>query len=229
VSASDRYGNSGTDFRVITYSQVMGEEVVLLSADGAFAAYGDAAEKTLLACLPVDSDYLTGNRRSPVDVRPQAYNLCVLDGGGTRPSIVVKTDRESDVLFVFEGGWKPVEGQEKADGRLIVRRASPGIYAVGTGLPGRIEGLSISPGRPNPFGETCTFVLNVPRRRNALMCVYDVRGRLVDVLFDGRAEGPTEVIWDGRNTSGNRVSSGIYFVRARSGSMAVSSKVIMVR
>jgi hypothetical protein len=229
VSATDLYGNPGTDFRVITYSRIVGGEVVVTSADGGFTAYGPAAGEVVLACLPVDSDYLADDPHAPVDVRPSAYNLCIVDGSETPLSIRAKADRADELLYTFDGSWKPVEGQEKADGYLVVHHASPGIYGIGTGLPGLIGGLTISPGLPNPFGENCTFVLNVPQPRLARMCVYDVRGRLVDVLFDGPADGPTEIVWDGRNSSGRRVSSGIYFVRARSGSMEAAIKVIMVR
>jgi len=229
VSATDLYGNLGTDFRVITYSRIVGGDVVVTSADGGFTAYGPATGEAVLACLPVDSDYLAADPYAPVDVRPAAYNLCIVGGSGIPLSIKAKTERADELLYMFNGGWTPVEGQEKAGGYLVVHHASPGIYGIGTGLPGRIDGLTISSGLPNPFGETCTFVLNVPQPRLARMCVYDVRGRLVDVLFDGPADGPTEIVWDGRSSSGRRVSSGIYFVRARSGSMVAAIKVIMLR
>ena len=48
-------------------------------------------------------------------------------------------------------------------------------------------------------------------------------------LCDGHVEGAVQVTWDGRNGSGEKVSSGIYFVRARSGSAAAASKIILVR
>ncbi len=229
VSATDLYGNLGTSFRVITYSRIVGGEVIVTSADGGFTACGPATEGVVLACLPVDSDYLAGATRAPVDFRPSAYNLCIVGGGATPLSIKVKTSNADDLLYVLDGAWKPVEGQQKADGYLAVPHASPGIYGIGTGLPGPTGRLTISSGLPNPFRETCTFVLNVPQARPARMCVYDVRGRLVDVLYDGPADGPTEIVWDGRSSSGRSVSSGIYFVRAESGSMSTAVKVIMVR
>jgi hypothetical protein len=67
---------------------------------------------------------------------------------------------------------------------------------------------------PNPSnGETrVTFALPEPRR-SATVRVYDLAGRLVRTLWDGPCEeGPRSLIWDGRNDSGDRVGSGVYFI-----------------
>jgi hypothetical protein len=122
-----------------------------------------------------------------------------------------------------------VDGQETDGDIIVVKEARPGIYGLATGQTSGNLRLHMSAGSPNPFGETCAFLLKAPSGRRARMCVFDVRGRLVDVLFDGRTDGPTEIFWDGRNSTGARVSSGIYFVQARSGSKTAVSKVILVR
>jgi len=48
----------------------------------------------------------------------------------------------------------------------------------------------------------------------------DRRGRLVRTLHDGMAHlpaGPHEFLWDGRDDTGQNVSSGVYFVRMAAG------------
>jgi hypothetical protein len=229
VTATDLYGNEGTDFRVITYSRIMGEQMVVTSADGGFTAYASHAAGAVLAILPVDSEYLPAGGDPGIEVGPAAYNLCIMGEGEPTLSVRAGPDGGDAVLCIFEDGWKVVEGQERNGDYLAVSNAGPGIYGLASGLPVPGAGLRISPGVPNPFGETCSFAVSAPRVCRVRMCVYDVHGRLVNKLFNGRAEGSTEVVWDGRNSSGSKVSSGIYFVRAQAGPMVATRKVILVR
>jgi flagellar hook assembly protein FlgD len=46
------------------------------------------------------------------------------------------------------------------------------------------------------------------------LSVYDVRGRLVNVLVDGRRDvGHHAVAWDGRTASGRQARAGAHFYR----------------
>jgi WD40 repeat protein len=87
---------------------------------------------------------------------------------------------------------------------------------------------------PNPFNPATTIVFTIPgdsaRRQNAILNVYDVKGALVKTLVNGPvAGGRHEVTWDGTNSRGTGVSSGVYFARfATDGARAVK-KLILVR
>ncbi|UCG52344.1 MAG: T9SS type A sorting domain-containing protein, partial [Candidatus Latescibacterota bacterium] len=113
--------------------------------------------------------------------------------------------------------------------------------------PGRIvSGLS-----PNPFSHTTTFSVNVPKsyakkegdepntvatglpieRPTAVrITVYDVRGRLVKNVFEGRVFSQVKTFdWDGTDDNGETVASGVYFIRVGAGEYAEVKKVIIVR
>jgi len=68
---------------------------------------------------------------------------------------------------------------------------------------------------PNPFNPMATIRYKVPAEGgDVLIEVFDVSGRRVRTLVDGRCDaGSHEVTWKGRDESGRRVSSGIYFYR----------------
>ena len=73
---------------------------------------------------------------------------------------------------------------------------------------------------PNPFNPLTTipYVLGDDTGTATVQLdILDVRGRLVKTLVQGQqATGRRyEVIWDGTNTSGRQVSSGIYLSRLR--------------
>jgi flagellar hook assembly protein FlgD len=60
--------------------------------------------------------------------------------------------------------------------------------------------------------------------------VYDVAGRLVTTLSEGRFPGGShEVRWSGRDGSGRDVSAGIYLVAAEVGEVRAHAKLVILR
>lgn len=97
--------------------------------------------------------------------------------------------------------------------RLALRRVSPNPLA--TGRPGVIE-FSV-PG-------SGTQVAPVELR------VFDLQGRVVRTLIQGEAvAGGHSVEWDGRDSGGRILPSGLYVIRLESGVRAESARVLMVR
>jgi len=68
---------------------------------------------------------------------------------------------------------------------------------------------------PNPFHPDVTLRYSVPREGGRVrLIVFDAAGRVVRRLLDApRPAGPGEVLWDGRDASGARAPSGVYFFR----------------
>jgi fibronectin type 3 domain-containing protein len=85
--------------------------------------------------------------------------------------------------------------------------------------------------RPNPFSAETTIRYAVPAEGAAVSIrLYDIRGRLVRTLADGRRSGGTyDAVWDGRDNAGRAVSSGIYFARVSIGEWGETRKIAYVR
>jgi hypothetical protein len=111
------------------------------------------------------------------------------------------------------------------------------------GIPDECEGLATSaPGKivssyellqnfPNPFNPATTIGYEVPAGGGSVkMRVFNVKGRLVRVLIDGRVPGGNRsVAWDGRNERGRRVSSGLYFYRLEAPGYTKTRKMILLK
>ncbi|MBM3324945.1 MAG: T9SS type A sorting domain-containing protein, partial [Calditrichaeota bacterium] len=71
--------------------------------------------------------------------------------------------------------------------------------------------------RPNPFNAATTIEYIVPRSSRVWLAIYDILGRRVRTIEDGRVHRAAiyRVVWDGRNDAGGLVSSGIYFCQLR--------------
>ena len=84
---------------------------------------------------------------------------------------------------------------------------------------------------PNPFTEQLTLQLSL-KQRGRLSCeFYNVKGQKVRSLADAHyASGEHLLIWDGCDNSGNKLSSGVYFMRMHlDGKLISTRKMVMVK
>ena len=83
---------------------------------------------------------------------------------------------------------------------------------------------------PNPFNPTTTIRYELPEQTTLFLAVYDVRGARVRDLVDGtKPAGTHDAVWDGRNTSGDVVASGIYYCRMRAGTVIRTRKLVFLK
>jgi tetratricopeptide (TPR) repeat protein len=91
------------------------------------------------------------------------------------------------------------------------------------------EEISIS-NYPNPFNPTTIIEYNLPIESNVKLEVYNSLGQLVNVLVDGnQSAGRQRVTWNGKDSFGNSVSSGIYFYRIKTNSLSQIRKMILLK
>jgi hypothetical protein len=82
----------------------------------------------------------------------------------------------------------------------------------------------------NPAHGECRMLLTGPPDARTTVDVYDVAGRWVATVFDGSVHpGGAAIVWDGRDSAGNRVASGVYFARASVEGQSAESKVIYIK
>jgi hypothetical protein len=83
---------------------------------------------------------------------------------------------------------------------------------------------------PNPFNPNTTIAYGLAADGAVSLRVYDVSGALVRVLVDGwRPAGPHEAVWDGRNGSGEAMSSGVYFYRLQADGFTQTRKMVLLK
>jgi hypothetical protein len=86
---------------------------------------------------------------------------------------------------------------------------------------------------PNPFNPETTIRYNLPSDQSTyrvIIKIYDVLGQLVVTLRDQQQRpGMYQLTWDGRNSSGQAVPSGVYFLTLEAGSFKATQKMLLVR
>lgn len=95
-----------------------------------------------------------------------------------------------------------------------------------------IVAFALGPIWPNPLRtlEGAVVRLAAPQAGQVSLRVYDLRGRLVARVHEGQlARGLHQFVWNGTDTSGQRVSSGIYLVRLQAPGVRLVQKATVLR
>ena len=83
---------------------------------------------------------------------------------------------------------------------------------------------------PNPFNPTTTINYTMPRTGEAKLSIYNVKGQLVNTLVNGVKDfGEHKVVWNGTDSKGNNVPSGIYFYRFSTGNHVETNKMMLMK
>ena len=83
---------------------------------------------------------------------------------------------------------------------------------------------------PNPFNPETEIRFQLPEASNVLLKILNILGQEIRTLVDSPHEaGYHNVRWDGRDISGNVVSSGIYFYYLQAGNFSVVKKMSLLR
>ncbi|PSQ84201.1 MAG: DNA-binding protein, partial [Bacteroidetes bacterium QS_7_67_15] len=182
---------------------------------------------------------LAGERRAPGQ-EGYAFDL-VLNAAPGEGAVTVRAGGLADA---FDG--QPVRLVEAGTGDAHDLRAKRSVeitpgqsgetrlrvlvgQAVGeaAGLP---EKVTLSAGYPNPFRDEVTLEYALPEEKKVRVAVYDLLGRRVRTLADGRREaGSHTITWEGRSDGGEPLASGVYFVRMRAGDVTRSAKLVRVQ
>jgi spore coat protein CotH len=90
---------------------------------------------------------------------------------------------------------------------------------------------------PNPFNPTTSIRYSIPNvtlseveGSRVQLIIYDILGNQITTLVnEEKPAGTYEVIWNGKNNSGNSVSSGFYFVRIQANQQFKNLKLMLLK
>lgn len=83
---------------------------------------------------------------------------------------------------------------------------------------------------PNPFNPQTRIEFSLPAKGELRLELYNLKGQKVRTLFSGMQEAGTHsLVFDGRDASGNDVSSGVYLLRMESGGKQLTQRISLVK
>jgi hypothetical protein len=96
--------------------------------------------------------------------------------------------------------------------------------------PALPKDFSIGQPYPNPFNATVTIRYALPQDGKVAITVYNILGRKVNTLLDEyKPAGYHTLVWDGKDSQGNSVASGVYFYRVVFGKQFLSNKMTLLK
>lgn len=83
---------------------------------------------------------------------------------------------------------------------------------------------------PNPFNPGTMIKYDVFKAGNVNMSIYNILGQKIKTLVNGfKPVGPYFAEWDGKDSEGNPVSSGVYFYRLEGKNFSKTKKMLLIR
>jgi hypothetical protein len=106
-----------------------------------------------------------------------------------------------------------------------------GEFSTGVLEPEMPSRFALYPNAPNPFNPVTTIRYDLPVACEVTLKVFDAAGRVVRVLRDGTLERADThgAVWDGRDETGHRVSSGVYFYRLDAGEYTDTKSMVLLK
>jgi aminopeptidase YwaD len=128
----------------------------------------------------------------------------------------------------------PLYNMQEASAKLMVEHVFSSVFNEPTGVddPGipAVTGVRLLPNHPNPFSTETQITLETKNTTSPVKAeVYNLKGQLVTTLFNGLPTAKTTMQWNGRDSNGSKVSSGIYLVRVQQQGHTCSQKMLLLK
>ena len=94
------------------------------------------------------------------------------------------------------------------------------------------EVFYLSQNYPNPFNPSTTIEFGVPgeRTQQVILRIYNVLGQTVKVLVDEQLPpGRHSVVWNGQDSFGRQISTGLYFYQMKAGQFNEVKKFVLIK
>ncbi|MBD3349147.1 MAG: T9SS type A sorting domain-containing protein [Candidatus Eisenbacteria bacterium] len=151
------------------------------------------------------------------------------DGAGCGVSNDAGTYKSVGCSFEFGG---LTDGASPSTKEELLTEILTHFGIIETGVPGDGDALrfELSQNRPNPFNPATTVAFELPAAGEVELSVYNVAGRRVATLVDGRVDaGRHTAVWKGTDDRGESVASGVYFFRLTRDGESVSRKGVLLK
>ena len=113
-------------------------------------------------------------------------------------------------------------------GRSLFRLDLSAVSTPETDLAAGLPGLRLERPSPNPFGDRTVLRYTLAAAERVGAAVYDVAGREIH-RWPNAEQGPGNhtLAWDGRDGSGARAASGVYWIRVEAGAKVGTARVLL--
>jgi len=162
-------------------------------------------------------------------VRHHTWNLVFsIDANATNPQVVDIDTTYDNINGEFIFGL--VGGVEQWTPGFIPGAIHYGVTGIDDDLDNIPTEFALKQNYPNPFNPDTKLLFDLPKAQNVSLDVYNILGQHVINLASGMYDaGRYTISWNGTNSNGEDVPSGIYFYSLRTAEFAKTNKMMLIR
>ncbi|HAN41583.1 MAG TPA: hypothetical protein DCQ12_06695, partial [Candidatus Cloacimonas sp.] len=167
--------------------------------------------------------------RSNTDELETAISICPMITATN--SSEVQTYKYLDTELVDEGVYYYWLQNVDMDGTTGYHGPASVIFSItgeDGGSPSIPKVTKLGNSFPNPFNPNTTIRYQLENPGNVKIDIYNQRGQMVRSFERSHdAAGHYQISWDGRDSSGKALASGVYLYRMTSGSYSATKKMVL--
>jgi hypothetical protein len=148
-------------------------------------------------------------------------------GGSYRPvSDPEIVQNENEFVFID----RSIEPRRTYNYRVLVMEDGEVVTSFETTISVPSVTFALEQNYPNPFNPSTQIRFSIDRDAVVQLSIYDVSGKLVRTLVNRTLKAGAYVeTWDGRDTQGSNVASGIYFYHLTDRKKSLTRKAVLLR
>ncbi len=146
--------------------------------------------------------------------------------------------KDDDLYILYEGrnngndlsdeNYKVSENRTLSTISLQLRITSNPLETPEDFVP--VYKLGLFQNYPNPFNPTTNIRFSLPEDADVNLSVYNVKGqKVIDLINDEMPKGYNTAVWNGLDSSGRKVSSGVYFYKLSYKNEKIVRKMLMLK
>lgn len=190
----------------------------------------------------IESEYMLASDVRPSDSKGHTYDLSLEANAGSKVTITAKgfgSFRRNQEIRLFDAGAarsydlrtnRTVVLQLDTDTRELVVMIGSESYVESKQSELVPKQVRLHQNYPNPFRTQTTLRFALPKEVDVRLDVYDLLGRRVQTLVDGRMTAGVHTLqWNGDARNGQELASGTYLVRLHAGDQMRTMKMVLVK
>lgn len=167
---------------------------------------------------------------------PEEKDVCLMARCTTSPPegmSVCLVDETSGAVHPLSDGaeyrFAPMPGEKSREFRVVAGPAEL-LGSEGYRAAENAPLFHLGVPSPNPTREGAVIRYSIPESGRVRASIYNIGGRLVRSLRDGRQERGDHILtWDGRDGGGRESAPGIYFLRLNYEDRALTTRIVLFR
>ena len=191
-----------------------------------------------VSLLPQDDFYIYvkfSQGGHPID---RTSEVTVLLGASYLNTIVESTANAGESFYMLDSTWYDLYDYNFADDswNQTANFCIKGLTVNGSATKTELrnseapESYSLAQNYPNPFNSNTSIFYILPKASKLTINIYNLVGERIKTLIDQpQSAGKHSVTWDGKDFSGQTVSSGVYIYQLQAGNITINKKMTFLR